>query len=279
MNKSTANNFVYFIRESIDPNIDTGIDLGDEAKTSVFVFMCLDFIFGWNPFGEIVPQKSGRGFIDYSLRAGKHYVDCFVEVKKFGASLKPKQIRKYLVTPGRKASDFRVGVLTSLDRWQIYTYSPKVGPRQPVLVMDLAIKKPAHFSSLFKYIGRAAGSGGFKLLRSLHGEAVPVVVHELRNDTLFPKIARTMREKLTRNANVQKVPQNASLRQLIEQVHKGKQWKGRGPEGLTYRELTSSLTSREVAELVAQNIRDRLGGKASTKGVRKNIRAWLNSTP
>jgi len=208
-------------------NGSPALDLNDEAKTSVFVFLCLYEVFNFLPFGEIIPQTSNRGFVDYELRPGGKRIGCWVEVKRAGDGLRWDHIRKYLVTPGRGESAFRIGILTNLKIWKVFAYRPGLNSKNPSPLLECVIKKPRDFRKLERFIGKSAAKGGFKKLKRLHAESADVSRRVLQDGYGVDGVLKAMRGCLKHYRHVPHVPNNAKLQEALSHVLRGKVWNNR----------------------------------------------------
>ncbi|MCZ7645967.1 MAG: hypothetical protein M5U26_11895 [Planctomycetota bacterium] len=249
--------------------------LGDEAKTSMFVFLCLYDLFRWDPFWEISPQKTGHGFIDYFLEPKAHEVSCYVEVKRFKAPLRPIQIRKYLVS--RKAiGRFRIGVLTNLHNWQIYAYSPDIGPREPVRLLNCVMKTSGDFKRLEKVLTYSRGLHGFKPLRDKFVNSATVQVGEIVRPEVLPRIASKVRAYLWNSSSCPSLPRgNEVIERAIRNVLKGRKWRDREDCKITSWECTNALLNRDTLEHVAKAIRKRFKANLSVQKIRRNLREFI----
>ena len=192
--------------------------LTDESKTSALVYLCFVDFFKYNPITEIIPQKSTRGFIDYSVVSGKDRIECSIEVKKLRSGLDINQIRKYLIHKGRKQADFHVGILTNLRAWYIYGYSSRVGPRKPILLTSIKIVGPNDFRALERLIGASESRAGFLKLHRLYLESADVAIFEVLRKSKIKRLAKNVRSYLKSRTDCYRIPHNEKLYAGIKKV-------------------------------------------------------------
>lgn len=267
---------VTLIQDAVAGKDDAVDRVKDEAKTSMFVFLCMYDLFQWDPFTEITPQQRTAGIIDYFFEPEVNEVACYVEVKKFSESLRVEHVRKYLIN--RKDScPLRFGILTNLRHWHIYAYSTKIGPSDPVRVVDLEISSRSDMHRLEDYLTYSRGVHGFKNLRDKYVATPDVIINELLRFDTIDMVSQTIRCTLRDWGRYVPLPrENSTIQNAIRMVVKGEQWKDRERYAITSSECERALLNSESLHQVKRQIEKKFPSNLPYGAVKEAIRNHID---
>lgn len=253
-----------------------GITPANEANTSRYVHKVLLDCLQW-PFESILPQASRRGFIDYELELRNPPTRMRVEVKPFGATLREHQIRKYMVFPGRPTEDFRVGVLTNFERWEVYVAGPSVKNicgDSMVRVAEIPIDTQARIRQLHALIGHR-GNGQFREMRAALAETDQVIGHLVANDAEMVKVVRRSLAKIRDTHGLDaRVPHPERMRDFVVRLRalaSDENDDSLDDCPFTLAKLRQAVCSREVAEAANTRLVNKFGARSRANSVRQTI--------
>lgn len=255
--------------------VKKGISPTYEANTSRYVHEVLRKCLNWE-MEDITPQKSRRGYIDYSLDFKRTpSTSIVIEVKSFNSRLRDEHIRKYLVNPGLQSRNIVIGALTNLAQWHIYVagkHVKQVCGEKLLQLKTIEIRHRKDINHLHKLIA-GTGNGLFKALRALLGESPAVLRHLISNDEQVLKAIRRQLSALQDRHQIDaRVPQNDSLRKWISEVLNGNSAKF---SSWTPAKLKQTLRSKSVVGVANRRLHELFDARSRHNKVLKTINQIL----